>query len=86
MQVKKSFLPEFTNFLYLHISGYRLGTSGFVYPGNNVGTTAVKEVETDCFEVCRQEATCLGWGFYWNPDLSKLHFLNIQFVHIYIFR
>lgn len=69
----------FTNLLFssFYISGYRLGTSGFVYPGNNVGGNEVKEVETDCFALCRQEASCLGWGFYWSSDLSKLHFLNI---------
>ena len=65
-------------------SGYRLGTSGFVYPGNNVGGNPAGEVETDCFELCRQEATCLGWGFYWASDLSK-SMLLIFFLYSYTF-
>ena len=43
------------------------------------------EVETDCFELCRQETTCLGWGFYWAPDLSIFRLL-IFCVFIFVFK
>lgn len=68
------------------ISGYRLGTSGYTYPQNNVGGNEAKEVETDCFALCRQEAGCLGWGFYWQPDRSKLIFLDVFNVYIFVLK
>ena len=68
--------------ILLPILGYRLGTSGYTYPGNNVGGNEAKEVETDCFALCRQEAGCLGWGFYWLPDRSELKFFEVLTVYI----
>ena len=45
-------------------SGYRLGTSGYTYHGNNIGVQTVKEVEADCFDLCRRQAGCLAFAFY----------------------
>ena len=51
-------------------SGYRLAQPGRVWPGGDLNTPPDVDTELDCWALCRQEPSCLGFVYGWKQTLE----------------
>ena len=56
--------------LYNANSGYRLAQPGRVWPGGDINTPPDVDTELDCWALCRQEPSCLGFVYGWKQTLE----------------